>query len=151
MTVSASTVVLYAEDDPDDQLLASMAHRVSGAPGPLVIVGDGAEAIDYLRGTGRQVDRAAAAHPALLLLDLNMPTMGGLETLAIIRADPRLRRLPVVMLTTSGAVEDIDRCFDAGANAYVVKPSAYARLVEVFNQIHAFWFQASSLPREVPP
>lgn len=150
MKAAAPTVVLYAEDDPDDQLLATMAHRDSGAPGALVFVQDGSEALEYLRSTGRHADRTGGERVALLLLDLNMPTMGGLETLEIIRADPRLSRVPVVILTTSGAIEDIDRCYDAGANSYVVKPSAFASMVEIFDRINGFWFEVSSLPREGP-
>jgi CheY-like chemotaxis protein len=142
------TAVLYAEDDPDDRLLAQMAHRDSGATSPLVFVDDGTEALEYLRGTGRHAGRVGP-RPGILLLDLNMPAMGGLETLAVIRADPDLRRIPVVILTTSGAVEDIDRSYDAGANSYVVKPSAFASLVQLFDGIYGFWFQVSSLPREV--
>ena len=143
------SVVLYAEDDPDDRLLAEMAHRNSGATTPLVFVADGSEALEYLRGTGRHADRAGEPRPSIVLLDLNMPAMGGLETLGIIRADPLLRRMPVVILTTSGAVEDIDRSYDAGANSYVVKPSAFASLVQLFDGLYAFWFKVSSLPREV--
>ena len=141
--------VLYAEDDPDDRLLAEMAHRNSGATSPLVFVADGSEALEYLRGTGRHADRAGEPRPSILLLDLNMPAMGGLETLGIIRADPLLHRMPVVILTTSGAVEDIDRSYDAGANSYVVKPSAFASLVQFFEGLYGFWFNVSSLPREV--
>jgi two-component system response regulator len=143
-------VVLYAEDDPDDRLLAEIAHRDSGASGPLTFVADGAEALEFLRGTGRHAGREGQPRPALLLLDLNMPAMGGLETLAIIRADPVLRRTPVVILTTSAAVEDIDRSYDLGANSYVVKPSAFGSLVQLFDRLYAFWFEVSSLPREVP-
>ncbi len=150
MRAPPPTVVLYAEDDPDDQLLATMAYRDSGATGPLVFVRDGSEALEYLRRTGRHAGRDSTARPAIVLLDLNMPTMGGLETLEIMRADPKLSRVPVVILTTSGAVEDIDRCYEAGANSYVVKPSAFASLVRIFDRINGFWFQVSSLPREVP-
>ncbi len=141
--------VLYAEDDPDDRLLAELAHRDSGATSPLIFVSDGAEALEYLRGTERHQARAGTDRPAMLLLDLNMPGMGGLETLAAIRADPLLRRMPVVILTTSSAIEDIDRSYDAGANSYIVKSSAFASLVQLFDGLHRFWFQVSSLPREV--
>jgi CheY-like chemotaxis protein len=127
--------VLYAEDDPDDRLLAEMAHRHSGAGGRLVFVNDGVEALEYLRGAGRHADRQGKPRPSILLLDLNMPPLGGLETLAVIRADPLLQRLPVVILTTSGAVEDIDRSFAGGANSYVVKPSAFSSLVQLFDRL----------------
>jgi CheY-like chemotaxis protein len=143
--------VLYAEDDPDDRLLAEMAHRKSGAINPLVFVRDGQEALDYLRRTGRYADRSAAPRVGIVLLDLNMPGIDGGQTLAIMRADPLLRRIPVVILTTSGADKDIDASYDAGANTYIVKPSAFANLVQVFEHLSRYWFEISSLAREVKP
>jgi two-component system response regulator len=150
MSSSTAPAILYAEDDPDDRLLAEMAHRDSGADNPLVFVGDGVEALEYLRCTGRYADRAGARQPGIILLDLNMPAMGGLETLGIMRADPVLRRIPVVILTTSVAVEDIAASYDAGANSYIVKPSAFASLVQIFESLSRYWFGIGSLALEVP-
>ena len=150
MSSSAAPVVLYAEDDPDDRLLAEMAHRDSGSVNPLVFVGDGVEALEYLRCTGRHADRADARQPGIILLDLNMPAMGGLETLRTIRADSALRRIPVVILTTSAAAEDIAASYDAGANSYIVKPSAFAGLVEIFESVCRYWFSIGSLVTEAP-
>lgn len=140
--------ILYAEDDPDDRLLAEMAHRDSGAANPLVFVGDGKEALEYLRQTGRHADRAGSLRPGIVLLDLNMPGIDGRETLRIIRADPLLRRIPVVILTTSAADDDVATSYDAGANAYIVKPSAFASLVHIFDCLSRFWFEVSSIARE---
>jgi CheY-like chemotaxis protein len=143
--------ILYAEDDPDDRLLAEIAHRESGAANPLVFVGNGEEALEYLRRTGRHADRRSLASPGVVLLDLNMPGIDGRETLRIIRADPQLRRIPVVILTTSTAEDDIAASYDAGANAYIVKPRAFGNLVHIFRSLSTFWFDVSSLAKDVAP
>lgn len=141
---------LYAEDDPDDRLLAEMAHRQSGVPNPIVFVGDGEEALECLRLIGRYADRPDLPRPGIVLLDLNMPGIGGRETLRIIRADPAIRRIPVIILTTSTADDDIAASYEAGANAYVVKPTAYTDLVHIFTTLAAFWFTVTSLAKEIP-
>jgi CheY-like chemotaxis protein len=148
MNNRATLVVLCAEDDPDDRLLAAMAHRESGAINPLVFVADGHEALEYLRRSGRHADRTDAAEPGLVLLDLNMPGIDGRETLRIIKADPLLRRIPVVILTTSAADQDIAMSFDAGANSYIVKPSGYGTFVELFRLLCAYWFEVNSFARQ---
>lgn len=149
MTASAELAVLYAENDPDDQLLAEMAHRDSGAANPLVIVGGGDEAIEFLRQTGRHADRRGSARPGIVLLDLNMPGMGGLEALRIVKADPVLRRIPVVILSTSTARSDIASSYDAGANSYIVKPSSFSNLADLFGRLCGYWFDIGSLAPEV--
>jgi CheY-like chemotaxis protein len=149
MSNPAPLSVLYAEDDPDDRLLASMAHRDGGSVNPLVFVGDGEEALEYLRRTGRHADRPASLQPGIIVLDLNMPGIDGRETLRIIRADPHLRRIPVVILTTSSAADDIATSYDAGANSYIVKPSAFASLVHLFERMCGYWFEIGSLSAEV--
>jgi CheY-like chemotaxis protein len=150
-TLQPALALLYAEDDPDDRLLAEMAHREVGAANPLVFVADGEEALDYLRHAGRHAEPAAAPRPGIILLDLNMPGIDGRETLKIIRADPVLARIPVVILTTSAAEDDIATAYDAGANSYIVKPNAFRSLVRVFERLHGYWFEVSSLAREVTP
>jgi CheY-like chemotaxis protein len=151
MSDPAPLTVLYAEDDPDDRLLAKMAHRESGAVNPLVFVDDGEEALEYLHRSGRHADRADAPQPGIILLDLNMPGIDGRETLRIIKADPELRRSPVVILTTSAAESDIAASYDAGANSYIVKPSAFASLVQVFDDLCSYWFEMGSLAQEARP
>lgn len=142
--------ILYAEDDADDRLLAQMAHRESGVPNPLVFVLDGEDALECLRSTGRHADPADQARPGIVLLDLNMPGIDGRETLRIIRADPTIRRIPVVILTTSTAEGDIAASYDAGANAYIVKPTSFNSLVHIFSTLAAFWFGVTSLAKEIP-
>jgi two-component system response regulator len=149
MKVRPNLSVLYAEDDPDDRLLAAMAHRDSESANELVFVDDGEEAIEYLRHTGRHVDRGTLPRPGVVVLDLNMPGIGGRETLRVIRADHDLRRIPVVILTTSTAEDDIVTSYEAGANAYIVKPSAFGDLVLIFRSMSTFWFDVSSLAKEV--
>ena len=102
MSRTAARGILCVEDDPDDRLLAEMAHRDSGVLHPLAFVADGNEALEYLRRVGRHANRAGA-QPGIILLDLNMPGTDGRETLVVVKADPALRRIPVVILTTSSA------------------------------------------------
>jgi CheY-like chemotaxis protein len=141
--------IVYAEDDADDRLLAQMAHRESGCANPLVLVADGEEALEYLRQTGRHTDRAGSSQPGIVLLDLNMPGIDGRETLRLIKADPLLRRIPVVILTTSAAEADIVASYDAGANSYVVKPRAFSGLAQLFDRLCGYWFEIGSLAQEV--
>jgi two-component system response regulator len=151
MTESAARTILYAEDDPDDRLLAEMAHRDSKATNPLVFVADGAEALEYLRQTGRHANRAGSPKPGIVLLDLNMPGIDGRETLRIIRADPVFHRIPVVILTTSMSEDDIASSYDAGANSYIVKPRGFGGLVQLFDRLCLYWFELNSLAREAAP
>jgi CheY-like chemotaxis protein len=146
----ASLALLYAEDDPDDRLLAELAHRESGVVHPLVFVADGEEALEYLRRSGRYADRTDVLQAGIVLLDLNMPGIGGRETLSLIKADRVLRRTPVVVLTTSSAQVDIAASYDAGANSYIVKPSAFGNLVHLFDDLCSYWFDLSSLARDAP-
>ncbi|MGA2514761.1 MAG: response regulator [Candidatus Limnocylindrales bacterium] len=151
MTSLSAPAILYVEDDPDDRLLAEMAHRDSGVINPLVFVGDGEEALEYLRGTGRHADRVGKAQPGIILLDLNLPAHDGRDTLGIVKADPALRRIPVVILTTSSAERDIATSYGAGANSYIVKPAAFTSLVDLFERLSGYWFEMGSLAREVTP
>ena len=149
MTPPVELAVLYAENDLDDQLLAQMAHRDSGAANPLVLVSDGAEAIEYLRQTGRHSDRRGSARPGIVMLDLNMPGMGGLDALRIIKADTELRRIPVVILSTSTARVDIVASYEAGANSYIVKPRTFSKLADLFDRLCGYWFEIGALAPEV--
>lgn len=151
MNDPAAPAILYAEDDPDDRLLAQMAHRDSGVSNPLVFVGDGKEALEYLRRTGRHTDRAGATQPGIVLLDLNMPRMGGLETLRTMKRDSLLRRIPVLVFSTSASARDIAACYDAGANSYSIKPVDSARFAAFFELLCRYWFGTVSLGLEVKP
>jgi CheY-like chemotaxis protein len=151
MNRPTTETILYAEDDPDDRLLAEMAHRDSGVVNPLVFVGDGEEALEYLRCTGRHADRAGGSQPGIVLLDLNMPGMGGLKILRTMKTDSLLRRIPVLILTTSASAKDIAACYDAGANSYTIKPATSAGFVAFFELLCRYWFGTVSLELEVGP
>src|SRR5580704_4441821 len=116
--------VLLAEDDDDGRCLLGEAWAKSRAADELRFVGDGEELTEYLKHTGRYRDQASAPRPALILLDLNMPKNDGREALREIKADPKLRQIPVIVLTTSKDDNDISRSYDLGANSYVAKPAS---------------------------
>ena len=148
MSSNTGRAILCVEDDPDDRLLAEMAHRDSGVVNPLAFVADGDEALEYLRRVGRHANRAGNGQPGIILLDLNMPGTDGRETLVIIKADPALRRIPVVILTTSSAERDVATSYDQGANSYIVKPTAFTSLVYLLQRLCDYWFEIGSLPQE---
>ena len=131
--------VLLVEDDPGDVVLIEEAFEHNKVRNSLKIVGDGVEAMEYLRAEG-------TARPDLVLLDLNLPRKDGREVLAEIKSDPALRSIPVVVLTTSKAEEDILRSYDLHANAYVTKPVDFNRFIEVVRQIDEFFVTVVKLP-----
>jgi CheY-like chemotaxis protein len=135
--------VLLVEDDPGDVVLIEEAFEHNKVRNTLKVVGDGVQAMDYLRSTGER--------PDLVLLDLNLPRMDGREVLAEIKSDPALRSIPVVVLTTSKAEEDILRSYDLHANAYVTKPVDFNRFIEVVRQIDEFFVTVVKLPGHRPP
>jgi CheY-like chemotaxis protein len=136
--------ILLVEDDPGDVLITREALDHSKVTNTLATVGDGVEAIAYLR---REGPYAGATRPDLILLDLNLPRRDGREVLEEIKSDPDLRRIPVVVLTTSGAEEDILRSYDLHANAFVTKPVDFERFVDVVRQVDDFFFTVVRLPR----
>ena len=140
-----SITILVAEDDPDDQLLTREALEENRLSNELFFVNDGVELLDYLYRRNRYAD-PASSYPDLILLDLNMPRMDGREALAHIKADPALRRIPVVVLTTSKAEEDVFRSYDLGANSFVIKPVTFERLVAAVRTIAEYWFSIVRLP-----
>jgi CheY-like chemotaxis protein len=137
--------IVLADDDPDDRLIAADAFREGKVANALDLVCDGAELLEYLERRGRYADRAAGL-PGLILLDLNMPRMDGREALAAIKANPDLRRIPVVVLTTSKAEEDLLRSYDLGVNSFCVKPVTFAALVDLVRSLDHYWFSVVTLP-----
>ena len=133
------------EDNPDDAELTRLAFAEAGAPHRLRVVGDGAEALEYLLARGRHADREPAGLPALVLLDLNLPRLDGHEVLQAIRAGEATRRLPVVVLTTSAEPSDVERAYALGANSYIQKQVAFDRFVDVVRQVGRYWL-AINLP-----
>jgi CheY-like chemotaxis protein len=135
--------VLLVEDDPGDVLMTQEAFEEHKVRNHLAVVNDGVEAVAYLRREGRYAD---APRPDLVLLDLNLPRRDGREVLAEIKNDPNLRQIPVVVLTTSQADEDIVRSYELHANAYVTKPVDFERFIEVVRQIDDFFVSVVKLP-----
>ncbi|MBL7160989.1 MAG: response regulator [Anaerolineales bacterium] len=138
--------ILIAEDDPDDRLLTKDALAESRLVNDLHFVEDGLELLDYLHQRGAYANPQTAPRPGLILLDLNMPRMDGREALAEIKVDPDLRRIPIVVLTTSKAEEDILKSYDLGVGGFVTKPVSFDGLVEVIKAIGRYWFQIVELP-----
>ena len=135
--------ILLVEDNAGDALLAREALRDAKMTNALDWVQDGAEAIDFLRRRG---PHAEAKRPDLILLDLNMPRMDGWEVLAEIKNDPDLRRIPVVVLTTSQSEPDVRRSYDLHANCYICKPIGFKEYVQAVKAIEHFWFDLALLP-----
>ncbi|MEW6158886.1 MAG: response regulator [Verrucomicrobiota bacterium] len=132
-------VILYAEDDPSDAILFQRAFKQAGVKSRVVVVPNGKTAIDYLNGNGLYADRAQHPLPCLVLLDLKMPAMSGLEVLQWIRGTPELSTLIVLMLTSSNQDSDIQRAYKHGANAYLVKPNRLEDIVALAQAIRDFW------------
>jgi CheY-like chemotaxis protein len=139
-------VILMADDDPDDRLLTQEAIEESRLINRLQFVEDGEHLLDYLFRRGPYTDETKYPMPDLILLDLNMPRLDGREALAIIKNDAKLRKIPVVILTTSKAEEDILRTYQLGANSYITKPVTFEGLVDVAKSIGRYWFTIVRLP-----
>lgn len=137
-----------ADDDEEDRLLAKEALAESRLANDLRFVGDGEELLDYLYRRGKYADPSASPRPGVILLDLNMPKMTGIEALKEIKADSYLRQIPVVILTTSQAEEDIFRTYDLGASSFITKPVTFEGLIEVMKGLGRYWFEIVDLPPE---
>lgn len=146
MMMSKPGTILIAEDDEDDFILAEQALKEARLLNPLQRVLDGQELMEYLQHRGAFRDRARFPNPALILLDLNMPRKDGREALREIKASEELRHLPVVVLTTSKAEEDIVRSYDLGVNSFIIKPVSFTGLVEAVKVISRYWFALVTLP-----
>jgi CheY-like chemotaxis protein len=131
--------VLYAEDEEDDVFLLRHAFKETGIPNRLLSVPDGEAALRYLSGSGEYSDRCSYPLPILLLLDINMPMVSGLEVLQWVRAQPDLRFLPVLILSSSSQNTDVRRAYELGANGYLVKPSALGGLINTSKAIRDYW------------
>lgn len=140
--------ILMADDDPDDCMLVRDALEEAGLINDLRFVEDGDELMDYLCRRGKYAEPSNSPRPGLILLDLNMPKKDGREALKEIKADPDLRRIPIVVLTTSQADEDILRTYDLGANSFITKPVTFESLLEVMKTTARYWFEVVVLPPE---
>jgi CheY-like chemotaxis protein len=138
--------ILMADDDADDRMMVKEAMEEAHLITPLHFVEDGEELLNYLYRRGRYSDPNQVQRPGLILLDLNMPKKDGREALKEIKNDPELRRIPVVVLTTSKAEEDIFRTYDLGVNSFITKPVTFDGLVEVMKNLTTYWLRIVELP-----
>src|SRR3989337_1760866 len=134
-----SKIILLVEDNPSDVGLTQRAPANSHAANELVVAEDGQEALDYLFGAGAYAGREVTELPALVLLDLKLPRVDGLEVLRQIRADERTRRLPVVILTTSREEQDVAQSYDLGANSYIRKPVDFTQFAQAVEYLGLYW------------
>ena len=138
--------ILMADDDEDDIELTSDALKESRLANGFKSVGDGVKLLDYLHQRGEYAHLAGNPQPGLILLDLNMPKMDGREALEHIKTDPELRKIPVVVLTTSKSEEDVFRTYELGVNSFIVKPVTFTEMVRVMQSLTEYWFQIVRLP-----
>lgn len=142
-------IILLVEDNTDDAVLTLDAVEHSNLHGRVVIVGDGVAALEYLYRTGGYADRKPRHDAAVMLLDLKLPKLDGIEVLRRVRADPRTKRLPVVVLTSSKEAQDLEACYDLGANSYIRKPVDFDQFVDVVHQIGTYWLWLNECPPAV--
>jgi CheY-like chemotaxis protein len=144
--MKAVHAILLVEDNPADVKITQRALRESATSVDLIVVRDGQEAVEYLLRQGAQADNQDWRIPDLILLDLNLPRLTGIQVLERIRATPGLRSTPVVVLTTSRRHEDVDQVYEAGANTYIEKPQDFNRFVQVLETIQRYWLETALLP-----
>ncbi len=145
---SKPVTILLAEDDPEDRYLIGEALTECRISHELRVVENGEQLIDYLYRRRPYTDDIESPLPGLIILDLNMPLMDGREVLEVIKADPGLKRIPVVVFTNSKADEDILRSYDLGVSGYFTKPVSYMGLLNTINAISTYWLKMASLPPE---
>lgn len=139
--------ILLADDDEEDRMLTEEALEENHISDKLFFVEDGEEAMDYLQRRGKYVDSKKYPLPELILLDLNMPKKDGREVLAEIKSDPKLKGIPVVVLTTSNAEEDIEKMYGLGVNSFITKPVTYSGMVLAMKSLKEYWMEIVSLPK----
>ena len=132
-------IILLAEDDENDILLVQRAFKEARIAAPLLIVQDGQEVVDYLKGAGQYSDRAKYPLPWLLLLDLKMPRKNGFEVLQWIRSQPTLAALRVIALTCSTELSDLNKAYQSGADSFLVKPADFNNYINLFKALHSYW------------
>jgi two-component system response regulator len=131
--------ILLVEDNADDEALTTRALRMAKIANDIVVARDGAEALDYVYGEGQYAGRDASQLPAVVLLDLKLPKLSGLEVLQRLRADPRTRLVPIVVLTSSSEEEDMLKSYQFGANSYVRKPVEFGAFANAVSQLGVYW------------
>jgi CheY-like chemotaxis protein len=143
-----SIVILVADDDAEDRMLVKDALDESRLANQVHFVEDGEELMDYLRNQGKYSDKTKYPSPGLILLDLNMPRKDGREAVKEIKSDPNLRIIPIVVLTTSKAEEDILKTYDLGVSSFITKPVTFSSMVEIMRTLGKYWFEIVELPHK---
>ncbi len=146
MSSNKNIMILMADDDADDRMMANDAFEENRLGNEIRFVENGEELMDYLLRQGKYVDPESSPRPGLILLDLNMPRMDGREALKIIKSDPDLHSIPIIVLTTSSSEEDITRTYDLGVNSFITKPVTFEGLVDVIKKTGWYWLQIVELP-----
>jgi CheY-like chemotaxis protein len=146
MRINKPLPILIADDDEDDRLMTKEALKEARLANDLYFVEDGEELMDYLHNRGQYKDKKEAPCPGLILLDLNMPRKDGRQALKEIKADPKLKQIPIVVLTSSKEDGDITSTYDLGVSSYITKPVTFAALVEVMISLKSYWIDIVKLP-----
>lgn len=145
MAIARATILLV-EDDPNDVLLITRAFERANIVNPIAVVRNGEDAVDYLDGKGQFVDRDDHPFPVVVILDLKLPRKSGLEVLEWMKSKRELKRLPVVVLTSSGQARDINQAYDLGVNSYLVKPVTFDALIELVKNLGLYWLVLNEKP-----
>jgi CheY-like chemotaxis protein len=146
MKENNTPLILIADDDEDDRMFTKEAFDENFEKNEIRFVNDGVELLDYLRRKNKYANPALSPRPSIILLDLNMPKMDGREALREIKSDPKLRTIPVVILTTSKAEHDIVKTYDLGVNCFITKPVSFTAFLEVTRTLGHYWFDIVKLP-----
>lgn len=146
MKEEKTPIILIADDDEDDRMFTKEAFDENFEDNEIRFVNDGVELLDYLRRKNKYANPASSPRPSIILLDLNMPRMDGREALQEIKNDPKLRTIPVVILTTSKAEHDIAKTYDLGVNCFITKPVSFTAFLEVTRTLGHYWFDIVKLP-----
>lgn len=144
--MTQKSVLMLVEDNPDDEELTLLAFERNNISNEVVVAHDGVEALDYLFGTGLYTDRDMSVMPALILLDLQLPRINGLEVLRRLRADNRTKLIPVVILTTSTEQQDLINSYNFGCNSYIRKPVDYDQFLTAVHQLGMYWLILNEAP-----
>jgi two-component system response regulator len=144
----AEKMILLVEDNPDDEELTLRSLRKANIVNDVVVARDGSEALDFLFGTGKYAGRDLSLMPSVVLLDLKLPKLNGIDVLHRLRADPRTRLLPVVVLTSSSEDEDMLKSYQSGANSYVRKPVDFSAFATAVTQLGMYWMLLNQVPPE---
>ena len=142
----SNSIILLVEDDPNDQILINRAIKKANILNPVHVLDDGEKAIQYLSGEGIYSDRTEYPLPILILLDLKMPKKSGLEVIEFVKDKPVIKRIPIVVLTSSKESTDVNKAFDLGVNSYLVKPVKFEDLVEIISNVGLYWILMNENP-----